>query len=61
MIKSIGETFYDEFLSDGETLEKIDSPLERAYKKNPEVTDQVLIALCGWSFETLQAMSEEEK
>lgn len=47
--------------NDDETFNHKDEGLYSAYLKNPEMTNQVLLVLCGWTYETLVKMSKEEK
>ena len=46
-------TFSDEFASDDEPARKKFSRLYADYMEHPEIVDNVLMALCGWTMETL--------
>jgi len=47
------EQFMNELMSDGEPLEKRERELQRVYKKNPRIVDDLFISLCGWSYATI--------
>lgn len=46
-------TFSDEFASDDEPARKKFTHLYRAYKEHPDIVDDILMTLCGWTMETL--------
>lgn len=53
VFETIGSQIYDQFVSDDESLKNKGCELWRAYLRNPNATDDVLIALCGWSMRSL--------
>ncbi len=64
MARAISEVFDREVQTDDEPFDKRDRQLLRiwrnAIKEQRTIIDDVLITLCGWSFDTLQKMAREE-
>ena len=58
--EQIISTFYDQVDSDDESYIKKGRQLSYIYNQHPEIVDYVLIALCGWSYESLKNMAERE-
>lgn len=52
------ETINKEMADDDEPFEKKGRHLLVTYLDSPEIVDDVLITLCGWSMETLLKKSE---
>lgn len=46
-------TFSDEFAEDDEPARKKFRRLYDAYKEHPEIVNDILMTLCGWTMETL--------
>lgn len=65
MARSISEVFDTEVQTDDEPFDKRDYRLLRIWRKaNKEqraIIDDVLITLCGWSFDTLRKMAREKE
>ena len=63
MARAITEVFDREVQTDDESFENRDRQLLRiwgnANKEQRAIIDDVLITLCGWSFETLRKMARE--
>ena len=65
MARAISEVFDVAVQTDGEPFDKRDRQLLRIWKNaNKEqraIIDDVLITLCGWSFDTLRKMAREKE
>lgn len=65
MARKISEVFDREVQTDDESFDKRDRQLLRIWKdSNKEqraIIDDVLITLCGWSFDTLRKMAREKE
>lgn len=65
MARAISEVFDTEVQSDDEPFDKKDRRLLRIWRKaNKEqraIIDDVLITLCGWSFDTLRKMARKKE
>ena len=65
MARAITEVFDNEIQTDDEPFENRDRQLLRIWKSaNKEqraIINDVLITLCGWSFDTLQKMAREKE
>lgn len=65
MARWISEVFDCEVQTDDEPFEKRDRQLARiwnnANKEQRAIIDDVLITLCGWSFDTLRKMAREKE
>ena len=48
-------TFSDEFAEDDEPARKKFARLYKAWRDCPEIVDDVLMTLCGWTMESLAA------
>jgi len=54
----LGEVFYDEFMKDDNSTYEISKSIINTFgrcqtERDFEIADAMLIAVCGWSFETL--------
>lgn len=65
MARAISEVFDAEVLTDDEPFDRRDHQLLRIWRKaNKEqraIIDDVLITLCGWSFDTLRKMARKNE
>lgn len=65
MARWISEVFDTAVQTDDEPFEKRDRQILRiwnnANKEQRAIIDDVLITLCGWSFDTLRKMSQEKE
>lgn len=52
-------TFSDEFAEDDEPSDKKFRRLYQAWRDCPEIVDNVLMTLCGWTMESLAAKTIE--
>lgn len=52
------DAIYSEMNSDEEAFEKKAVHLLRAYAENPEIVDNILMSLCGWTMEGLMKKVE---
>lgn len=61
--EAIGEIFFEEVMSDEESFDKKGYNLKALYesvdRSQQEIIDDVLITLCGWSYETLLEKARE--
>ncbi len=65
MARAISEVFDAEVQTDDEPYDRRDRRLlliwEKANKKQRAIIDDVLITLCGWSFDTLRKMARKKE
>ena len=65
MARSISEVFDSEILTDDEPYDRRDHRLlliwGKANKEQRAIIDDVLITLCGWSFDTLRKMARKKE
>ena len=65
MARAISEVFDAEVQTDDEPYERRDYRLlliwKKANKEQRAIIDDVLITLCGWSFDTLRKMAQEKE
>jgi hypothetical protein len=65
MARAITEVFDREVQTDDESYDKRDRRLlwiwKKANKEQRAIIDDVLIILCGWSFDTLRKMAREKE
>jgi hypothetical protein len=65
MARWISEVFDTEVQTDDEPFDKRDRRLlwiwKKANKEQRAIIDDVLITLCGWSFNTLRKMAREKE
>ena len=65
MARAITEVFDREVKTDDEPYDKRDRHLlwiwEKSNKKERAIINDVLITLCGWSFDTLRKMAREKE
>ena len=64
MARAISEVFDAEVQTDDEPYDRRDHRLlwiwKKANKEQRAIIDDVLITLCGWSFDTLRKMAREK-
>ena len=53
MAESFVINLVDQIYSDEEKPERKFAQLKTAYEKNPELVNDVMLTLCGWSMDTL--------
>lgn len=53
LLYQLTETIHEEMQSDEEPFDKVARHLLIAYSGHPEVVDDVMISLCGWTMESL--------
>lgn len=53
IFEGIASEVLDQIASEEESLRHIGRDLWEDYRKNPEIVDRVLIALCGWSMKSI--------
>lgn len=53
LLYQLAETIHEEIRNDDEPLDKVAHNLLIAYSLHPEVVDEVLMSLCGWTMESL--------
>lgn len=53
VFEGIASEVLDQIASEDESLRHIGRDLWEDYRKNPEIVDRVLIALCGWSMKSI--------
>ena len=49
----LAETILEEIRNDDEPLDKVARNLLNIYSKYPDVVDEVMMSLCGWTMESL--------
>ena len=64
LYEAVGEVLFEEVTSDEETFDNKGYRLEQIYEKASEadkkLINDVLIAVCGWSYETLLAKAKQK-
>lgn len=53
LLYQLAETIHKEIQNDDEPLDKKARNLLIAYSEHPEVVDEVMMSLCGWTMESL--------
>lgn len=53
LLYQLAETINEEILNDDEPLDKKARNLLITYSEHPEVVDEVMMSLCGWTMESL--------
>lgn len=53
LLTQLGETIHDEIINDDEPFDKVSRNLLVAYLQHPDVVDEVMTSLCGWTMESL--------
>lgn len=53
LLYQLAETINEEILNDDEPLDKKARNLLITYSEHPEVVDEVMVSLCGWTMESL--------
>lgn len=53
LLYQLAETIHEEIRNDDEPLEKVAHKLLLTYWEHPEVVDEVMMSLCGWTMESL--------
>lgn len=53
LLYQLAETINEEILNDDEPLDKKARDLLITYSEHPEVVDEVMMSLCGWTMESL--------
>lgn len=53
LLTQLGELIHDEIINDDEPFDKISRNILDVYLQHPDVVDEVMISICGWSMESL--------
>ena len=53
LLTQLGELIHNEIINDDEPSDKISRNLLDVYLQHPDVVDDVMISICGWSMESL--------
>jgi len=54
----LGATLYEQIISDDESWVRKAKDVWNAYRKDPELIDEILTSLCGWKMESLLEFSD---
>lgn len=53
LLTQLGELIHDEIINDDEPFDKIAHNLLDTYLEHPDVVDEVMVSICGWTMESL--------
>ncbi len=56
LLYQLAETIQEEIRNDDEPFDKVARNLLITYSEHPEVVDEVMMSLCGWTMESLMKM-----
>lgn len=53
LLTQLGELIHDEIINDDEPFDKVSYNLLGVYLEHPDIVDEVMVSICGWSMESL--------
>lgn len=53
LLYQLAETIHEEIQNDEEPFDKVSRNLLITYSEHPEIVDEVMMSLCGWTMESL--------